>query len=134
MSDRVSEFCDGIHEQLESLQSRMDVLKANTGSSWNSLQRRLIEVRKKNEANHLESAEARVRLERWAHNRTSEAKDTINCWIANRETKLLASRAQAAEECAETALLLAQASIDDTERMILEAIAARLDADAVSDH
>jgi len=134
MSDRVSEFCDGVHEQLESLQSRMDVFKANIGSSWNSLQLRLIEVRKKNEADQVEAAEARVRLELWSHNRTSEAKDTINCWIANRETKLLASRAQAAEECAETALLLAQASIDDTERMILEAIAARLDVDSVSDH
>ncbi len=132
MSDSVREFCDGIHEQLESLQSRMDVLKANIGSSWSSLQEKLIEVRAKNEATRLEAAKARVRLEQWAQHQMSEAKDTIHCWIANHETSLLTRRAEAAEECAKTALLLAQASIDDTERMILEAIAARLDADAVT--
>lgn len=132
MIDNVNMFCDGIHEQLETLQGRMEMLKANIGTTWHSLQEKLIEVRNKSDATRLAASEARAQLEQWTQDQVHEARETIDLWVANRETLLLAARAQKAENCARTALMLAQASIDDAERMILEAIAAQLDADAVT--
>lgn len=130
--NNVSNFCDGIHEQLEALQGRMEMLKSNIGTTWHFLQEKLIEVRNKSEATHRATSEAEALLEQWTQNRTQEASESVNLWIANRETQLLAARAQQTEDCANMALLLARASIDDAERMILEAISAWLDADAVT--
>ena len=47
MSDKVSKFCDSVHEKLETLQGRMDSLKLNIGTTWHSLQEKLDEVRHK---------------------------------------------------------------------------------------
>ena len=43
----------------------------------------------------------------------------IDQWVETRETERLSSRAQKAEDCAGTAIVIVQASIDDAERMIL---------------
>lgn len=131
MSDKVSTFCDSVHEKLETLQGRMDVLKLNYGSTWHSLHEKLREVRHTREATKQAVTEARTNLERWVKEKKAESKGTIDQWVENRETQKLAARAQKAEDCAGIAMVIAQASIDDTERMVLEAIAARLEAEAV---
>jgi hypothetical protein len=131
MSDKVSGFCDSVHEKLEALEGRMDSLKLNVGSTWHSLQEKLDEVRHKGEATKQGVAEARISLEQWVKEKKAEAKGTIDHWVEHRETQKLAARAQKAEDCAGIALEIAQASIDDAERMVLEAIAARRDAEAV---
>ena len=132
MSDKVSTFCDSVHEELESLQGRMDVLKLNVGSTWHSLQEKLDEVRHKGEATKQAVAEARTNLEQWVEEKTTESQDAIDQWVENRETQKLAARAQEAEDCAGIAIEIAQASIDDAERMVLEAIAARREAETVT--
>jgi len=132
MSDSVSEFCDGIHEELETLQGRMEALKANIGTTWHSLHEKLDEVRHRNEAAKPAVTAARTKLEQWTREKQAEVKGTIDQWIESRNSRQLAVRAQKAENCAEIAIMLARASIDDAERMILEAIAARLDAEAVT--
>jgi len=131
MSDRVERFCDSIHEKLETLEGRMESLKANLRSTWHSLQEKLGEVRHKGEATKQAVAEARTNLEQWVREKQAEGKDKIDRWVENRETQKLAARAQKTEDCARIAIEIAQASIDDAERMILEAIAARRDAEAV---
>ncbi|WP_145089710.1 hypothetical protein [Anatilimnocola aggregata] len=73
-------------------------------------------------------------LEQWRKDKLAEAKSTIAQWIENREAQKLATRAEKAEACAALAIQIAQASIDDAEHMILEAISARLDAEAVAHH
>lgn len=132
MSDSVSNFCDGIDEQLEALGGRMEMLKRNIGTTWHSLHEKLLEVRLQHEASQASVLEGRARLAQWAQNQARETEDVIDRWVTNRETDLLAARAEQAEEQARTALMLAQAGIDEAERMILEAIAARMDAEAVA--
>ena len=131
MSDRVIKFCDSVHEKLETLQGRMDSLKLNVGSTWYLLQEKLEEVRHADETTKQAVAEARTKLEQWIKEQKAEVKGTIAQWVENRETQKLAARAQKAEDCAGIAIEIAQASIDDVERMVLEAIAARRDAEAV---
>ena len=132
MSDKVSKFCASVHGKLETLEGRMDSLKLNVGSTWHFLQEKLDEVRHKGEATKQAVAEARANLEQWVTEKKAEAKGTIDQWVNNRETQKLTARAQKAEDCAGIAIEIAQASIDDAERMVLEAIVARRDAEAVT--
>jgi hypothetical protein len=132
MSDKVIRFCDSVHEKLDALEGRMDVLKLNVGSTWHSLQVKLDEIRHNGEATKQAVTEARTNLEEWGKEKKAEAKSTITQWVENRETQKLAARAQKAEDFAEIAIVIAQASIDDAERMVLEAISARRDAQAVT--
>ena len=76
--------------------------------------------------------QARIDLEQWLREKKAEKESTIDQWVENRETQKLAARAQEAEDCAGVAIVIALASIDDAERMVLEAIAARRDAEAVT--
>jgi hypothetical protein len=132
MSDKVSRFCDSVHEKLSTLEGRMDSLRSNAGSTWHFLQEKLGEVRHNGEAAKQAVAQARSKLEQWDNEKKAEGKDTIDQWIAHRETGRLAARAQTAEDYAGVALEVAEASFDDAERMVLEAIAARRDAEAVT--
>jgi hypothetical protein len=132
MSDEVGRFCDSVHEKLDMLDGRMDSLKSNVGTTWHSLQEKLVEVRGKGEATKQAVTEARINLEQWVKDKKAEAQSTIDQWVENRETEKLAARAQKAEDCAGIAIEIAQASIDDAERMVLEAVAARRDAQAVT--
>ncbi len=74
MSDKVSKFCDSVHEKLETLEGRMDSLKLNVGTTWHSLQEKLGEVRDKGEATKQAVAEARANLEQWVKEKKAEAK------------------------------------------------------------
>jgi hypothetical protein len=132
MSDKVSRFYKSVQAKLESLAGRMDSLKLNIGTTWHSLQEKLSEVRRQHESSRQPLTDARAMVERWFDENKAEAKNTIDQWVNNGDTQQLAARAQRAEECAWTAITIAQASIDDAERMILEAISAKLDAEAVA--
>ena len=132
MSDKVSRFCDSVHAKLGNLEGRMDSLRSNAGSTWHFLQEKLAEVRHKGEAVRQAVTHARTKLEQWDNERKADAKHTIDQWIEDRETTKLAARAQKAENYAGVAIEAAEASIDEVERMVLEAIAARLDAEAVT--
>ena len=131
MKDKVQEFCKSVHDKLETLEGRMEALKLNIGTTWHSLQEKLREVRRQHETSRQSLAGARSSLEMWFDANNAETKSTIDQWVTNRDTPQLAARAQKAEDCAWIAITIAEASIDDAERMILEAISAKLDAEAV---
>ena len=132
MSDKVTTFCDTVHDKLGTLQGRMDSLKKNIGTTAHCLQDKLGEIQDKDEATKQDVTDARTSLEQCDKDKKAEQKSTIDRWIENRETEKLAARAQRAENCAGIAIGIAQASIDDAERMVLESIAARRDAQAVT--
>ena len=93
MSNNVNEFCDRVHEKLQMLQGRMDSLKLNIGTNWNSLQAKLVEVREKRAATQQAVAEAKTHLEQWVADQGVEASATIDQWVRDHETQKLATRA-----------------------------------------
>jgi hypothetical protein len=133
MNDVVAKFCDNVHEKLETLQGRLDSLKLNIGATYHLLHEKVVEIRKAGEVRQLPMAEARASLEQWIQETRAEAKNRVERGIRNHEVQYLSERATRAEHCVEVAIMLAEASIDDAEWMILEAIAARLEAEAVPD-
>ena len=59
-----------------------------------------------------------------------EAKETeIEEWKAKREHEKLVARADRAEDYAATAIIIALAAVEEAEIAILEAVAARIDAE-----
>ena len=130
--DAVTRFCDNVHEKLETLQGRMESLKLNIGATYHLLHEKIVEIRKAGEVRQLPTNEARASLEQWILETRAEAKNRIERGIRNHEVQYLSERADRAEASVEIALMLAEASIDDAEWMILEAIAARLEAEAVT--
>ena len=60
----------------------------------------------------------------------AEVKEAINEWKAKHEVRKLNARAERSEAYADAAMVLALASIDEAEEAALEAVAARMDADA----
>ena len=133
MNDVVAKFCDNVHEKLETLQGRLDSLKLNIGATYHLLHEKVVEIRKAGEVRQLPMAEARASLEQWIQETRAEAKNRVERGSRNHEVQYLSERATRAEHCVEVAIMLAEASIDDAEWMILEAIAARLEAEAVPD-
>ena len=132
MSDKVIKFCDSVHEKLGNLDGRMDSLKLNIGTNWHSLQEKLDEVRHTGEATKPAVAQARANLEQWFSEKKAEEESTADQWVEDRDPQKLAARAQNTEDCAGFAIEIAKASIDDAERMVLEAIAASRSAEAVT--
>ena len=133
MNDVVAKFCDNVHEKLESLQGRLESLKLNIGATYHLLHEKVVEIRKAGEVRQLPTSEARASLEQWIQETRAEAKNRVEHGIRNHEVQYLFERADRAEGCVQIAIMLAEASIDDAEWMILEAIAARLEAEAVPD-
>jgi tellurite resistance protein len=97
------------------------------------LQVKLDEVRMSGKANRHAVQQARDKVQQWCREKESEMKSTIDTWRAARESRKLGDRAQRAEDHATYAIQIVEASIDDAERMILEAISARLDESVVCD-
>ena len=110
----------------------MDSLKSNVGQPGISCKRSSTRYATRVKLRSRPSRKLGPDLEQWVNEKKAEAKDTIDQWVEDRETQKLAARAQKAEDCAGIAIEIAEASIDDAERMVLEAIAARRDAEAVT--
>jgi hypothetical protein len=131
MHEEICNFCDEVHGKLSTLQSRIDCLKRNVGTNRYLLNEKLESVRKRRAAAVQAVSEARTELEQCVLSTNLESKQMVRKWIEERDSVRLLNRAKNSERCALLAIAIAEAAIDDTERMILEAFAARQDAEAV---
>ena len=132
MSDKAITFCDSVHAILEALEGRVEVLKSNVGATWHCLKDKLDELGRDSESTTRTATESRRHLEEWLKEKRLESRSTIECWVANGETDKLAARAKKTEGYAVMAFAVARASIDDVERLVLEAIAAERHLEAVT--
>lgn len=129
ISVNVRTFCNHVQAQVASLRGRIDSLRRNVGTTHYSLQGRLKELQRKNDACEVAATHARLRLRQWLIERKAEVRSEIDRQIADHDSRFLDQRAINAEHFAELAMALAEAAIDDAEHMILEAVASRHDAD-----
>jgi hypothetical protein len=134
MSERVDKFCDKLRERLNAIegwiQSVQTDAQALPAKAEKALQQKLVEARTKVEAQKQRVEKARADLKIWADQKMAETREGINEWKAKREVRKLNARAERAEAYAEATMVLALASIDEAEEAILDAVAARKDAEA----
>lgn len=131
MKGEVHDFCDQVQAQISTLLGRIESLKRNIGTTCHLLRQRLCELRTTNEIRKPAVAQARLNIEQWLRMQDPDIRVQDDARGVGHESKLSAERAEIAERCAALAIVLAEASIDDAERMILEAVAARSDAASV---
>jgi NTP pyrophosphatase (non-canonical NTP hydrolase) len=135
MSAAVDQFCDKLRDQLNAIEGRFAAFTADMQSlsekAEASVRGKLDEARAKVEAQKGKIEKTRDNLKAMAQQKVAETKEAINVWKANHETRKLKARADRAEDYAADAIIYAQAAIDRAEEAILEAVVARMDADAV---
>ena len=136
MSDRINKFCASLQNHLNSLEERALALKSSVQAAprqaEEALRQRLGQAERKVESQKQAVAKAKMTMQNWFDQKTAAAQAAVAEWRTNHEAKKLALRADKAEEHAAAAILLAQATIDEADHALLEAIAARIDADSVA--
>ena len=138
MSERIDKFCSSLNTKLNDLEARVTSFKTKVQSApkqaEEALHMQLDLAKQKVESQKQAVDKAKTNLQNWADQKKAEAKATIEGWKANHEAKKLDDRANRAEEYAAAALAVALASFDEAEQAILEAIAARNDAEVIAVH
>ena len=134
MSARVDKFCDGLRDRLNALEARVASARANVqalpGKAEKAVHDTVDQARAKLQAQAAHVEKTRTDLKAWCEQKKAETQAMIREWKAKHEAKKLSARADRAEAYAEAALALALAGIDEAEEAVLDAVAARLDADA----
>jgi hypothetical protein len=134
MSAKVDQFCDGLRERLNAIEGRIQSVKTSMhdlpAKAEKAVREKLDQARIKLQSQKERVEKARIDLKGRTEQKVAEAKEAINEWKAKREVRKLNARAERAEAYAEAAMVVALASIDEAEEAVLEAAAARMDADA----
>jgi ElaB/YqjD/DUF883 family membrane-anchored ribosome-binding protein len=134
MSAKVDQFCDTLRDRLNAiegrLQSVMADVKALPDKAEKVLRDKLEEARTKLEVERERVEQTRANLKARVQQKLAETKEVIREWKAKGEKRKLQARADWAEAYAADAIYNAMASVDEAEEAILNALVARMDADA----
>jgi chromosome segregation ATPase len=132
MSKQIDNFTNSLRDKLNDLDNRLSSIKMTVDSasqeSQASIEAKLKEVKTKLETKREDFNTYKLELKKQAEEKQSEIMSKIDNWKTNRELENLDRRAVHAEEYAARGVAVAMAAIEEAEEAILEAIAARLDA------
>jgi uncharacterized phage infection (PIP) family protein YhgE len=136
MSERINKFCQNLQTRLNDLESRTLALKERLKSApkqaEEELHGQIARLQERIDSQKKAANKARADIENWFEQKKAEGKATVEQWKEKHEANKLARRADRAEEYAAAAVLVALACVDEAEQAVLEAIAARLDAETVA--
>jgi peptidoglycan hydrolase CwlO-like protein len=134
MSAKVDQFCDALRDRLNAVEGWFESVKADVKGmpekADKALRAKLDQVRTKLQAEKERVEKAQANLKARAQQKIAETKEMISEWKAKHETRKLQARADWAEAYAADAVAVALASIDVAEEAVLDAVMARMDADA----
>ncbi|MDJ0777131.1 MAG: hypothetical protein QNJ85_04650 [Gammaproteobacteria bacterium] len=137
MSEKLEQMRASLHARLDdvvdALSAAQNNLEAAPKEAETEIRARLDAARSKIGTRQQEVEAARSRITDYVATKKAEIEAQVAQWKANREQDRLVMRAELAEEYAESCLLVALASAADADEAVLQAIAARKDADAASD-
>ncbi len=131
MSERGDSFFESLRDRLHAIESRLESVKTNVDKAGQeteaTIKAKLDEARTKVEQSKRDAEDARAKVAAYIERKTFETEAKIEAWKKERELKELDSRAERAEEYAESTILLALSPVEEAEVATLEAIAARRD-------
>jgi hypothetical protein len=134
MNEKIESFSKELRAKLDGLDKRLKDLtvsaKGSTEKAKGEAKAQLaaLESRAKEQHAKVQSAEAKTRA--WLEEKKTATSENIAAWKAQRDVKKLAAHADSTEQYAVASMRLAAASIDAAERAAVEAVVARMDADA----
>jgi chromosome segregation ATPase len=134
MNAKVDQFCDKLRDRLNTIEGRLQSVKTNMKAlpeqAEEALRDKLESARTKLQAQKERVEQTRANLKARAQQKMAETKEAVSEWKAKRETRKLNARTDRAEAFAADAIDDAVASIAQAEEAILDAVVARIDADA----
>jgi hypothetical protein len=113
-------------DQLKTTKAHLDALQKETETT---IQAKLKAAKEAVEVKMQEAAAAKVKVEELVEEKKAETKEAVAEWKASHDHKKLEKRAERAEKYADACVALALYYSEEAEVAILEAIAARQDAD-----
>jgi hypothetical protein len=134
VSAKANQIYDKFHHQLDTIEGRLQSVKTNMKAmpeqAEKALRDKLDEAKSRIQAQKKSIEQTRADLKARAEQKVSETKEAVSEWKAKHETRKLNARADRAEDYAADAVEFAMAGIDEAEEAILEAVVARIDAEA----
>jgi CHASE3 domain sensor protein len=113
-------------DQLKAAKAHLEDVHKETEAA---IQAKLKAAQETLEAKKQEAAAAKARVEEIVESKKDETQAAVAEWKANRDRKKLEKRAERAQKYAEACIAVALDSAEEAEVAILEALAARRDAD-----
>lgn len=133
MSEQIDSFTNNLRDKLNDIEARLFSVKSTLVSAPKetqaAIESKLHEVKANLETKQHEFTIYRNRLVELAEEKQAEVQSKVEEWKVKREIGELNRRAERAENYAASVVVVAMAAIDEAEEAILEAMAARLDAD-----
>lgn len=134
MEDRKNQFNSELQEMLRACEKRLqtakDKLESASQETESTVRKKLEEVRATIAEKAQDVEVAKGKLEERLNAKKAEMNSQIQDWKEKREKEKLLSRANRKEDQAAAAVLFALAAFEEAEEAILEAIEARMQADA----
>jgi hypothetical protein len=134
MSTRVEQFCGRLRDRLNAIEGRAETIKAyvvgRSEAVEKTLRGMLEEACTKLQAQKDQVERIRTNLKAMAPQKIAETKEAVSEWKAKRETRKLQARADRLTAYAADTMDYAVGAIDAAEEAILDAMVARIDADA----
>ncbi len=115
-------------DQLKAAKTHLEDVHKETEAA---IQAKLKSAKETLDAKKQEAAAAKAGMEEYVEAKKAETQDAIGEWKANRDRKKLEKRAERAQKYAEACIAVALCSAEEAEVAILEAVAARRDADDI---
>ena len=135
MSNKVKDCYASLHARIDAvgkhLKGAMDELESGAKDTQATLNAKLEGAKAKAAEMKADGEAAKVRLQELAEAKKADLEGQVADWKAKHQKDKLNKRAERAEKYAETYVAVALASAAEAEEAILDALAARMDADNV---
>jgi len=136
MSQQIDSFCEKLREKLNEMDDRLQKMKAsakaNSKKTRQDLRSQVEKLQASLNADRTSIEAAKTRMKDWAEGKKATFEEKVAQWKDQRKQAQLNHRAEAAEEYASDAFVVAVAAVDDAYAATIDAIIARGDADEVS--
>lgn len=136
MSEKLDAGCSELHAKLNEAEKHLKDIEVTARSANEKakaqLQAQLKSVETKVNGAKARAAAADAKMKSWINEKKEMTQDAIAQWKSQRNAKKLEGRADRSEDYAVAAIQFAGAAIDEAEQAVIEAVVARMDANAVA--
>lgn len=127
LKEKLRERLDETRQRLEQAKTDIENLRAEDQAA---VRAKAAEIRERIDSQKARAQTVRGQMSSWLKEKQEAGESAISSWRQKREIKRLEHRADRAEEYAVNAFVVAMNDADEAEMAVLEALEARLDADA----
>jgi TolA-binding protein len=123
-----------LSKHIDSARERLDALKKNISDiheeDKETLRQRQEDIRKRLDEHKEKAKKMQADIQKWKEEKVAHTQEAIGSWRQKRELKKLQTRAERAEDYALDLVTVAALDFEEAEQAVLDAMAARFDAEA----